>query len=414
MNRTAFILVFLFNSLASHSQVCWTEAVDTNTYQLRFESDHFLQSNYIQSAIPLSLLRNNSFITDENIDRLINKSKKENKHFLSSRQNFELAIQLNNRGRLMINASDRLLSYGSLTQGLFDVVTQGNKQYLGDTAFFSGSYVDLLRFQQVGVGFSYDFSDQFNAQVRLNYLNGERGFQGRLTRAYLSQSAQGDELQMLLHGAAQISDTNQTQLFAQNGSGISIDLSASTFLNIFNIEGYNTFIKVFVDDIGFINWSDNSLEYKPQLTYPFNGVNIENLTNYPSTIFQDQSPDTLVDDIIRTGKNQSFSTLIPTRFGLEMRQSFKPNSTTHFGFSYTNIKRAAPFVFIGHKQFIDEKLYFLSTASFGNMSQFDFGGGLGLQTGDFNVQLASYQLDGLILSKYFSGLGVNLILKYTF
>ncbi len=405
------LLGFLFVLLAYNSVVAQnfsSPITDDFKHSLDINSENYLQSNFIKTNIVYRLFNGKSI--DQNIVyRLTNKLPKSSTFFFQSSQNIKFKYQLSDNKQIGLNLSDRLIGYGYLSNDLIRLIAEGNKIFTGNVAEFNQSYMKAVRFQTIGATYKMKLDNQHLFKVGANYLNGEFAVNSTLRHSSLYTSPFGDELLLYANASFSITDSANTGMFSNNGSGFSIDLAYSIPLNIGKSDGQVAF---FLNDLGQIKFNQNSINYNVDQSYAYSGIYIENLTSYQQSVFEEQNPDTVVTNILKQNNLGEFLFKLPTTFGIHTTQSWFKNSETNIGFYYSQIAKGIPFAFLFHQQFINDHIYGSSSLSYGNMGGLDFGLGLGFESNNIKLQISTAQLDGLILSSYLSGAGINLQFKY--
>ena len=137
----------------------------------------------------------------------------------------------------------------------------------------------------------------------INYLNLEAFNQVQLKNTTFSVNNLGTETEILLSGNAQFSDTTNKSLMANNGGGFSLSGAYTTHFSILKNQPRKGTATMFFKDLGKLYANNQTLTYEQNdEEYNFNGIYIENISNYKPKIFQEQSPDTIYQRIISSAK----------------------------------------------------------------------------------------------------------------
>ncbi len=218
-----------------------------------------------------------------------------------------------NNSKILFSITDRNIARISFTDDLMKLILFGNYNYQGDTLNFDKTNFSFDRFQQIKMGYGKTFKVQKNyltISTAFSYLNGNHhlSFVSENTSFYTSAFGTYNNLEYDINAFA--TDTNDFNLFTNNGNGIAFDFAIS-FEN--NEKKYT----LYLTDLGYINWKESALKYNTDTSFSFSGFEIDDLLEFNDSIIEAESDKYLEDIYIgaRKGVKKSY---IPANFGFKV------------------------------------------------------------------------------------------------
>jgi len=203
---------------------------------------------------------------------------------------------------VFLHVADRFNAESIITKEAFDLTTRGNKPFAGDTLNLGYNMLRSIRYQQIGIGWTYSAKADSRYSVMVSYINGQSLNFGYLNNASLYTSSIGDTLAVAAAAYANVSDTSNRTFAASNAWGLALDLFMSQ-----EIDGMNNCWKVNVSmtDIGFTQWTNKTATYLVDTSIVFGGLEIANLDaflNLDSTDIVSDSVSQFMDQIHYTNQ----------------------------------------------------------------------------------------------------------------
>lgn len=208
----------------------------------------------------------------------------------------------------------------------------GDEKFLGQRASFDGLGVDFMQYTEVAFGYARSFTDQWSFGIRAKYLSGQGYF--RTTKSTLGLTTNADNYAITLDGqidiraagipalvidsllgfgALNIGDLGDQLIQAGSSNhGGAIDFGAT-----FNIDEQWS-VSASVLDLGVINWGKSAIVRTSQpISYTYEGLEVANFTGETDGASEILSAlDSLTSSIKFDEKNESFTTLLPTKIYL--------------------------------------------------------------------------------------------------
>ncbi len=298
----------------------------------------------------------------------------------------------------------------SFSGDVFNLVFYGNKIYEGKTANISNTNVNHLKYQEIKLGLVYDNSDtttKFGGSV--SYLKGQSFFQVNTVNASIYTAPDGSQIDFNMHGSSMaLSDTGKgkSSFKTFNGNGALVELFASVPYT--SALGASKFF-VSINNLGFIKWNKNTVNYSADTNYSFKGVSSNNIFQLNDASVKNLSKDSLVKHLTKNGK-QSFSTNLPVSLFLLHTIKFNTLFTLNTGFRNLFNANYKPYLY-AEGQFTLPK-NFMATANIGYGGYGKLSGGVTLQykVKKFFIRLGSNAIQGYVVPKYTLGQGLFLSL----
>ena len=234
-----------------------------------------------------------------------------------------------------ISISDRNILNASLPDDLLRFGLEGNLNYQNQTLDFSNTNIRIDRFQQYKLFYTTN-SKYLNIGVGLSYLNGSHHLSYIIDKGSVFTSPYGTTLDINYDMQAFVTDTTSFSAFTSNGNGLAIDFNTNITLQDYDINLYIT-------DLGFIMWNNESMRLAADSNFNFQGIVIDNVLAFNDSVLEDNN----IQDTINAKftKNSSFKSYMPARFGFSVMHPI----------TYKNIKSISAGINVKWQPYHDNK-----------------------------------------------------------
>ena len=315
---------------------------------------------------------------------------------------------------LSVNFSmkDRLHYDAGFSRDFFKVVMYGNKSFAGETADLGNFTLNVLRYQQARISLEWEGDTARGSYgVSASFLKGEKNLAIDADRASLSTSSDGTKIDLDLAMLMRQTDTAHTGIGAFNGYGVSTDF----FYEFPYLTWYNEgILRMEVNDLGFMQWNTNSVYYKVDSSYHYDGVSINNILDLKEHTLPSGNPDSIIKNNVKYG-TEPYITILPAIFTV--------NATTYFGKKYIFEKgmrfrmksNCKPFYYATFSWFPIRQFMISGTVAYGGYGNFNAGMELEYNfPKQFRIHLDSYYLTGYLIPKNCSAQGITLSISKRF
>jgi len=296
--------------------------------------------------------------------------------FKNKRNNLHFVVGLADRNHLDANFTDNL----------FDVAFNGNTKYKGDTVSLGPFNSYGLKYQQLSLGLVYT-TQEFQYGLVMSYLNGQSLNNLFLTKGKLITEIDGKSLEFDTEMDIYISDTANTGFLANNGTGVSGDFYIQYLSNDFSF-------LVEVNDLGFINWNENSNRYTVDTTYNYVGFDLKNLFDLNGAE-ADAIVDSTINSYLPELNKTSYNIPLPTIVNISLAKAFNKNVYMVTGIRSRMNSNYIPYYYLRGGMKLKDINFFLQGA-YGGYSRFQLGVGVNYISNKFNIGIHSLNLEGLI------------------
>ncbi len=311
----------------------------------------------------------------------------------------------NTKFSYLIGIKDQQIFNASYTKDFYQLAFYGNKPYLGETKNFSGSSINSLRFQELKVGFIWhkiDTTAKIGASVSI--LKGQQLF-------YIKAN-QGSSLYTNATGTELIFNSNFTMAVSDNSKKISpliyqgIGASANIFFETpyQSKLGKGSVLTVNANNIGFLHWFDNSVQYSSDSSFTFSGYHVDNLLALKDSTLSAINKDTIIKNTTNAHK-QSFNVNIPTNLLIINKILFTDKFAFSTGFRYLFNSNFKPYFFMQGEYKFTKHFSTALLVGYGGYAKLGVGLTLVYNTPAFYVKLGSNSLQGYISPKNTYGQG---------
>jgi hypothetical protein len=231
------------------------------------------------------------------------------------------------------------------TKDFFNLMFYGNQSYKGGTANLGNTSVNALKFQEAKFGIMMHNVDSVGKiGVSVSVLKGQQLFYFKTNEnSSLYTSADGSELVLNSNFNMAISDTNNTGIGAWNGIGASADIFFETIYK--SKWNQKCMLTVNVNNLGFINWWKNSVQYSSDSTFRYSGYTVKNINDLRDSTINRISQDSLLVDLAN-GRSENFNVNIPTSLILVNKVYFSEKYRLSAGFRHIYNANYKPYVFL--------------------------------------------------------------------
>jgi hypothetical protein len=213
-------------------------------------------------------------IQDRYIDKAIGELQNANRAGFSSRlgisyYNFADTLLGSPHWGLYLNAEDVSIGMAAFSEDLFRVVFRGNSGYKGSRAIFDQGRAEYLRYQQMGIGI---FHKKTLSGISIGYVNGQDYFLSKLDKASLYTSSAGDSLALAYQANIWQSDTSSRVFLSGSGAGAALAMQWRL-----PFAGGGGYLMMDVRDLGFIHFSDQTVNYRADSVFTYTGIDISDV-----------------------------------------------------------------------------------------------------------------------------------------
>lgn len=394
--KVKYILYFCFCSFALFSQY--------NSEFLNFEKtgrsisingEYELGSNGIYNALL------NKFIYGGYIDKKTKDASNDhmkNLNVMGANMNYDISTFFgrNSKYSYLIGFKDQQIFNSSFTKDFYQLLFYGNRPYLNETKNLSGSSINSLRFQELKLGFIWHKIDTTaKVGVSVSILKGQQLFYIKAKEgSSLYTNSDGTELVFNSDFVMALSDTtNRKNPFAYTGIGASADIFFETPYK--SKIGKGSVLTVNANNIGFLHWFDNSVQYSSDSTFKFDGYHINSLLDLKDSTLASINRDSIIRNTTNAHK-ESFNVNIPTNLLIINKIRFTNKFVLGTGFRYLFNSNFKPYFFTDAEYQISSKIAGSLHLAYGGYSRFNVGLAFSYTSSSWFFKVGSNSLQGYI------------------
>jgi len=296
------------------------------------------------------------------------------------------------------------------TKDLFNVAFYGNSMYAGDTAVLGFSNMSLLRYQQLQLGFMNTTQNSVVYGVGISFIKGEQYYNINASRANLYTDKFGTSFDLDVKMTMMQSDTANRGWGAMNGWGLSTDLFYHIPYNLFQFDAdtsenetdWKGYMRIEINDLGFINWNDQTVISSKDTLYHFEGIVLNNLKDLNDSVIAEIT-DSIKDEYKVNSNKSALSIVTPAWFHLKMYQENSVGFSISLGTIFRLYSNYSPFIYLRIGKTIKENYKLSGSLEFGGYGKVNVGIEAQAQLAGFNIGLGTHSLDGFILPKLSGG-----------
>ena len=292
----------------------------------------------------------------------------------------------------------------TFTRDFFNLMFYGNSMYRGQFANLSGSNVNALRFQEAKFGFMMHALDTVGKiGVSVSVLKGEQLFYVQTHEGSgLYTSQDGSNISFTTDFNMALSDTNKRGLKGFNGIGASADIFFETPYK--SAIGKTCLLTVNANNLGFIHWWNNSVQYSSDSTFNFSGYTVKNIYDLKDSTISAIDADSLVRNL-SNARTEDFNVNIPTNLVLINRIYFSDKFAGAVGFRYIFNANYKPYFFI-EPEYKFKNLVLALHVGYGGYVKLNVGTSVTWNSKAWFLRIGSNSLQGYITPKAAFGQGL--------
>jgi hypothetical protein len=401
--------IILFNLLC-----CFVLKAQYNTEFINYDNtkrsvsvnlDFDAGSNGISSSLSNKLIWGG--YVDESIKEESSKHLKQLNNFgINLNYDVSTFIKGNNKFDFLIGFKNQEVLNASYTKDFFNLMFYGNSKYKGQTADLSNCNINALRFQEVKFGAILHRVDSVGKiGVSLSFLKGEQLFYLKTNKnSNLYTAIDGSELVFNSNFNLAISDTNNKKLAGFNGIGASADIFFETSYK--SKIGKRSVLIANANNIGFLHWLNNSVQYSSDSSIRFSGYNINNILDLKDSTLNRITKDTLLNGLANA-RRENFNTNIPTNLVIINKIYFGKDELVcmQTGFRYIFNANYTPYFFLEPEYKYKNVTFGLHTG-YGGYVRLNVGANITWNSKNWFLRLGSHSLQGYVFPKSSSGQGL--------
>lgn len=402
-----FTFAFLANCTRLFSQYN-TEFINYSQTgrSLELNVDYEAGSNAIKNDMVNKLIWG-GYINNEMKDASEAKLREKNNFGITLNYGLSAFVKGSSKYDFLIGFKNHEVLNASFNSDFYRLMFYGNKRFLGQTANLSHISVNALRFQEVKFGAIIHHVDSIaKIGISVSFLKGEQLFflkTGKNASLYTSPDA--SQIQLNSNFNLALSDTNNRNLLGFNGVGANADIFFETPYK--SKIGKKSVLLVNANNIGFIHWRKNSVQYSSDSLITFQGYKIDNILDLQDSTLNKINQDTILQNIVN-GRKENFNVNIPTNLVIINKTYFGDlRFVLNTGFRYIFNANYRPYFFIEPEYKVNKFNFSLHTG-YGGYSRLNVGLAVTYSNKNFFLKLGSNSLQGFIAPKSAYGQGVFL------
>lgn len=312
---------------------------------------------------------------------------------------------------LVIGFKNQELVNGYFTRDFYNLAFYGNTAYKGKTADLSNCNFNALRFQELKIGGMMNKVDSMGKiGFSVSFLKGEQLiYLATGDNSSLFTSADGSQVVWNSDFNIALSDTANKGLGSFNGMGASADIYFETeYKSRF---GKKSRLIVNANNIGFIYWRNQSVQYSSDSVYNYEGYSVTSIEDLRDTTLANLTRDSLVERLVNN-YSSNFNVNIPTNLVILNKVHFGSYSpfgqysyALSFGFRHIFNANYIPYVFI-EPEYNYRNYSFAAHVGYGGYMRLNVGASVCLNLPGWFFRLGSNSLQGFVLPAKTSGQGV--------
>lgn len=320
---------------------------------------------------------------------------------------FSAFVKGNKNFDLHFGIKEQSLLNATFTKDFYNLMFYGNSMYKGQTASLKNSNINALRFQEFKFGVMMHSIDTIGKiGVAVSLLRGEQLFFIKtFNNSSLYTSADGSDVAFYSDFSMAISDTASIKNFRNfKGIGASADLYFETPYK--SKIGQSSVLIVSANNIGFIHWGDNSVQYSSDSLLNFSGYTVNSLDDLKDSTLRRIDADSLVQRLT-SARKESFNVNIPTNLLLINKIKFSSRYTLVTGYRYIfNANYKA--YFFTESEITYRKITSTLHIGYGGYGRLNVGVSVSYNNPHWYLKLGSNSLQGFIAPKNTFNQGVFL------
>ena len=339
--------------------------------------------------------------------------KKESSKNLKAYNNFGIVLNYdvhaflkgNKKFDFLIGVKNQEVLNATYTRDFFDLMLYGNSQFKGKIANLGNCNINALRFQEIKFGAILHHVDSVGKiGVSVSFIKGEQLFYIKTNaNSNLYTSTSGDQLVFNSNFNMALSDTTKKGINSFNGIGASADIFFETSYK--SKVGKKSVLTVNANNIGFIHWLNNSVQYSSNATLKFTGYNVNSIADLKDSTLNKINRDSLLRNLSNARK-ENFNVNIPTNLVIINKIYFGDlKFCLSTGFRYMFNANYKGYVFL-EPEYKYKKMSFALHAGYGGYVRLNLGLWMMWNNKNWFLRIGSNSLQGYILPKTAYGQGL--------
>jgi len=288
----------------------------------------------------------------------------------------------------------------NLNSDLFNIIFEGNANYVGDTADFSFSHVQYQHYQKISLGV---ITKDTKSSLKLSYVSGNRSIDYRVGDSWMYTSALSDSIVFNLNAEGHYTDSISSYLNSK-GAGFSIDLSHN-FIYL-SKNNKQQIINFSLGNLGAIFWNNKTTYNYVDSISTWSGFDVVDLMKKDSTTNYN-----FVDTLGIYDVKRSKTELLPFELSIQKLANRYSDQKVQliFGFKSIITSDYKPYLFAGAYYSPNQKIGVSSRLAYGGFGGFKVGLNANYWVQNkFNILIGTYDLVGFISPKYGFGRSLHL------
>lgn len=420
MKAKIIFLLFIILSLQSNAQIASIfsdEFPDSSKTRIGLIADYNVGSNNLTNEFT-GKFYNGGFISKELKDEVLSRTKNKNRFGADVNYgvfaSFKTDSLFHNKNlSVFFSVRDRQHFDVSFSKDLYKVGFYGNSSYAGKTADFNGFSMNLLRYQQIQIGFYSAPSDSVARWgMGLSFLKGEQYSSVNAKTAEFFTSEDGQYINFNTSINVAQSDTSKKGFAAFNGVGASADIY---FEAPFKGKFGDSKILISVSDIGLIRFNQNSLSYSQDSMFHYDGFHVNSIFDLQSSAYADNTSKDSIINSIAPRKKQYISATLPGILNFSFQTTLSNNFKLTEGVRYVFNANYKMLLYVKGDFYFSPKFMLSATLSYGGYSTFNYGVGIFANVGKgFIIYAGSHNIEGYIVPKKTTAQGAYISLIKNF
>ena len=277
-----------------------------------FSSEINLETNAINGAI-INEVFTSGYINNNLKNRIISINEQSHVINLNLNTSFIYREKINNELSYNFSFSDVNHVNTKFDNNILKLFLKGNAEYENEKLNFATTNIRINRYQQFKLFLDYQ-KEKYGVGLGLSYIYGNHNLTLISKRGSIYTAPNGEYLDLSYDINSFVTDTSNLSPFEHNGNGISLDLTGSlTFLN--------HKLDLYMLDLGYINWNNNSQNIYVDSAFIFNGIEVNNIFDFNDSILEISNIVDQYDNINQ--RNSTFKSYLCSNIGVKISKQIK-------------------------------------------------------------------------------------------
>lgn len=299
---------------------------------------------------------------------------------------------------------------GRFSDKLFELTFYGNRAVPGN-AGFDTTNINLLRYQQLTLGFVKTNKKQHRYGAGISLINGEQLLSVDVKRGNLYTALDGTNLTAELDAMVLQSDTAQSGFATSNGLGLAAEGFYEMNLSS-DSANHTTKLRFEVRDLGMVQWSANTLRYTIDSVYSFNGLVINSLRDVEDSVLNARI-DSISDGLRWKTRSGARTTKLPARFRIVGLHTVGQH-TVEGGFEFWAWANHRGYAWISETWKPSKTWAVGGTLAYGGYGTVAVGVHAALHLNNFSILAGTRNLEGQVLPGQIGGMSAYTHLRFNF